>query len=185
MITDYNKVSHLPPVKSVSNLSDSGELTVATEVSDSSSDNSRVSFGAIHVREYERIVGDHPETQVGVPLSLGWGYFEREAVDIDTYERNHVSKGTLRMSSITRKNILHNVFGIPESELRAAEREVQRISNSKPHTAKHIQLGKKKKSLLKRAGKKILRAVSAENLVKGLSFAASNGVLLSGSMSQH
>merc|ERR1711935_891349 len=31
-----------------------------------------VSFGPIHVRQYERIVGDHPETKVGISLSLGW-----------------------------------------------------------------------------------------------------------------
>jgi hypothetical protein len=31
------------------------------------------------------------------------------------------------MSSITRKNVLHNIFGILEEELRAAEKEIQKI----------------------------------------------------------
>ena len=107
-------MANLPPVKSETALSEmSTDETVATDLSEStSSSESRVQFGAIHVREYERVVGDHPDTRIGVPLSLGWAYYEKESVQIDKYEADRVRKGNLRMSSITRKNLLHNVFGI-------------------------------------------------------------------------
>jgi hypothetical protein len=47
----------------------------------------RVSFDYIHVREYERILGDHPDTKMGPPLSLGWKYMEQSRMDIGQYER--------------------------------------------------------------------------------------------------
>ena len=80
-VVDDGRIRSLPLVKSDQALSDCGEITVATTDSDSSSsDITTVSFGPIFVREYERIVGDHPETQIGVPLGLGWGFYQREAV---------------------------------------------------------------------------------------------------------
>jgi hypothetical protein len=172
-------MSSIPTVKSESNLSDSGEITVATDSSESSYESQRVSFGAIHVREFERIVGDHPETLVGVPLSLGWAYHQKGAVSIETYESDRIRKGNLRMSSITRKNILHNVFGIPEDELRAAEKEVQKIKKSKERSSKQSKFAAKKESALKRVGRKIRRALTAEHFIKGLSAAASSGLMLS------
>jgi hypothetical protein len=171
----------LTPVKSISNLSD--EDTVRTDLSslsgDSSSDEGRVSFGSIQVREYERIIGDHPQTKVGVPLSLGWGYYERDSVPIDKYESERVSKKTLRMSSITRKNILHNVYGIPEGELRAAEKEVRIINARNQKHAREKELKNKTTSKLKKIGKKFRKVFNAENFIKGLAAASPNTVMLS------
>lgn len=170
----------IPSVKSESNfseISDSGDITVATETSESSSASQRVSFGPIHVREFERIVGDHPETLVGVPLSLGWGFFQKDAVSIEKYESDKIYKGNLRMSSITRKNILHNVFGIPEEELRAAEKEVQIIKKQKERL-RNGKFSAKKESALRKVFKKIGRAITAEHLIKGLSAGATGGMML-------
>jgi hypothetical protein len=167
----------------MSELSDMSEDTVRTELSslsgDSSSDERRVSFGAIEVREYERIIGDHPLTKVGVPLSLGWGYYERDSVPIAKYESERVSKNTLRMSSITRKNILHNVYGIPEEELRAAEKEVRIINSRNQKHQRETELKNKTKSTLKKLGNKFRKVLSAENFIKGLAAASPNTVMLS------
>ena len=175
------KVHSLPSIKSQSNLSDiSGDTaSCCTDVSfldDSNRDEvlpmRRVSFGPIHVREYERIIGDHPLTKVGVPLSLGWGYVERDSVSIGKYESDRIRKGKLRMSSITRKNILHNVYGFSEEELRDAEQEVQNIKKKNGWGGTDSKNGKKTPSKLKVMGKKIRNILTAENFIMGLSGAS-------------
>lgn len=171
----------LPPVRSETQLSEmSADMTVATEASESSFESERrISFGEVQVREYERIVGDHPDTRIGVPLSIGWGFVERKSVPIEKYESQHVSKGNLRMSSITRKNILHNTFGIPEEELRGAEKEVQKIKKSRERSNKQSKIGAKSESAFKGFRRKIKEALTAEAFLKGLSAAASNGMIMS------
>ncbi len=170
----------IPPVKSESELSEmSSDSTTATEASESTFDSDRrVNFGGIHIREYERVVGDHPDTRIGVPLTIGWGFHERETVPIDTYESERVRKGNLRMSSITRKNILHNVFGIPEEELRAAEKEVQKIKKSRERTNKQTKIGAKSESALKGFGRRVKKVLNAEAFIKGLTAAASSGLIM-------
>jgi hypothetical protein len=174
-------MNRLPPVKSESQLSEmSADVTVATEASESTFDSDRrVNFGGIQVREYERVVGDHPDTKIGVPLTIGWGYFELETVPIEQYESDRVPKGNLRMSSITRKNILHNVFGVPEEELRDAEKEVQKIKKGRQRTNKQSKLGAKSESVFKGLRRSLKKVLSAEAFIKGLSVAASNGMVMS------
>jgi hypothetical protein len=168
------RMSSIPPVKSQSALSEmSADATVVTEASDASSDMLRVSFGEIQVREFERIVGDHPETRIGVPLTIGWAFHEKQPVSIERYEADRLPKGNLRMSSITRKNILHNVFGIPEEELRAAEKEVQKIKKGRNHSLKQSKIGAKTESGMKSIRRKVRKALNAEAFIKGLSVAAS------------
>lgn len=173
--------SHLPNVKSESQLSElSAEDTVATESSEGSLEDSErrsIRFGGIQVREYERIVGDHPDTRIGVPVSIGWAFFEREAVPIDQYEADRVSKGMLRMSSITRKNILQNVFGIPEEEIREAEKEIQKIKKSRERSNKQSQVVAKSESAFKSLRRKAKKVFNAQALIKGLSAAASGGLI--------
>jgi hypothetical protein len=42
-----------------------------------------VSFKTIEVREYERVLGDHPNTTHGPPMSIGWAFVEHDAIDLD------------------------------------------------------------------------------------------------------
>ena len=184
------KVNSLPSIKSQSNLSDiSGDTaSCCTDVSlllDDDDDEvtvsstRRVSFGPIHVREYERIIGDHPLTKVGVPLSLGWGYVEKDKVPIGQYESDRIRKGNLRMSSITRKNILHNVFGYSENELRDAEKEVQNIKKKMGLVGTYGKNnGNKTSSKLKAMGKRIRNILTAENFISGLSSASPSSFMI-------
>lgn len=48
----------------------------------------RVSFGFVEVRKYERIAGDHPETNLGVPLGIGWAFRSRPVRSVDGHERD-------------------------------------------------------------------------------------------------
>jgi len=191
--------------RSVSSLSDScSEELTATDVSDTSShfqfsddDNDdvgtegassfhrKVSFGPIHVREFERIVGDHPDCKVGVPLAIGWAFYERKPVSIEEHENDRFLKGknNMRMTSITRKNILQNVFGIPEEELRSAEKENQKIRQQRETSSKQATAATKTQSAIRGVGKKVRRGSWA--LLKGMAAAAQSGLMVSpGSISQ-
>eukprot|EP00526_Cylindrotheca_closterium_P022750 CAMPEP_0113627954 /NCGR_PEP_ID=MMETSP0017_2-20120614/14480_1 /TAXON_ID=2856 /ORGANISM="Cylindrotheca closterium" /LENGTH=177 /DNA_ID=CAMNT_0000538233 /DNA_START=408 /DNA_END=941 /DNA_ORIENTATION=+ /assembly_acc=CAM_ASM_000147 len=176
-------MSKLTPVKSLSDLSEASDDTNVTELTSSSDDNSsearRVSFGAIHIREHERIVGDHPETKVGVPLSLGWGYHDKKSIAIEQYEDERVLKGNHRMSSITRKRILHTVFGIPEEEIRAAEKEVRIISERNEKSQKKSEKKTKRSSAMKKVGKQVKKILNADAFIKGLAAASPGTAMMS------
>jgi len=94
----------------------------------STSGQRRVGFGSIQIREYARTIGDNPSVRVGVPLALDWQYTEHAVVSIDEYEENRPPfKTMLRMSSITRRNVLLNVWGFSEDDLANADKEIQKI----------------------------------------------------------
>ena len=86
----------------------------------------KVQFSVVQVREYERIIGDHPDVSVGPPLSLGWQYEETKPKPLDDYEQSRISKGDYHLSSFIRKDILVYRFGISEEEIRDVEKEVIR-----------------------------------------------------------
>lgn len=71
-----------------------------------------VTFGYVHVREYNRILGDHPACSTGPPLALGWDVKSRASYDLEVYEktRNGQRRGgprsDMRIGSQDRRNIL-------------------------------------------------------------------------------
>ena len=88
----------------------------------------RVVFGNIQVREYNRIIGDNPSVRVGVPVSLDWQFSELPEMSVDDYENSRPPyKSMLRLSSITRRNILMNVWGFSEEDIAEADKEIQKI----------------------------------------------------------
>ena len=124
-----------------------------------------VSFGSIHIREFNRIVGDHPNVRFGPPLSLSWEHGELPPVSVDEYETNRVPyKKMLRMSSITRKNLLRNVFDVDEEEIRSAEEEVQKMWQSREKSMKQSEASAVVESAVKRLGRKLRK-----NLIRSLS----------------
>lgn len=167
----------------------------------------RVSFGPIHVRQYERIVGDHPETKVGVPLAIGWAYYEDEkhprGVSIERYEsdrirnrwghnsgnnyyganhntrfnkNNHTRNNRrVRMTSITRRNMLLNVFGIPMEEIRRAEKETTRRQLRKSSSRNSgDQSISKAEAVCKKFSKTIRKR--GMSFLKGMAYAAQIGM---------
>lgn len=136
-----------------------------------------VSFGPIHVRQYERIVGDHPETKVGVPLSLGWAYNEDEqhpdGISIERFESDRIRRGKVRMSSITRKNMMMNVFGVPVEELKEAEKRSKVLRKQREKMRKKQQC--QNTTAIQRLGKKIQK--SGISLLKGMTVAAQMGMV--------
>lgn len=135
----------------------------------------KVRFDVVQIREYERIVGDHPDTRVGVPISLGWKFYEQTPQDITKYEADRPpKKQNLRMSSITRKNLLQTVFDISEEEIRNGEVEVQRIKKLREKSNKQSKVAAKTESAMKNFRRKFKRAISFDKIVDGLAFATSS-----------
>lgn len=130
--------------------------------------NKQVRFSTVEAREFDLIVGDHPDVRVGPPITFGWDYSDREAVPLDVYERSHIKKGPSRLSSITRKNLLQNVFGIAEQEIQSAEKEVQRIRELRTMTVKQSKTSEKTEAVLQSAKRKLRRRFSKEKLLNAL-----------------
>lgn len=136
-----------------------------------------VTFGDIEVREYRRIVGDHPDVKVGPPISIGWDFYENEPKSLDEFEEARPQRRkNLRLSSITRKNLLHNVFQIPEEEIRQAEKEVQKIQRQRDHSNKQGKASEAVEGAFLSARRKFTRTFSRETLYNG--FAAVSGSLI-------
>jgi len=151
-----------------------------------------VSFGSVYIRQYERIVGDHPETRVGVPVSIGWKYYDNPEqysstpISLEDYDDYRISKGRgkylLKMSSITRRNMLLNVFDIPEQELIQAEKKTKKIKQQRDRSNRKPILVAQITGYQKKIGTKIRNCGMA--LLKGMSYAAQSG-MMSGSSSMY
>jgi hypothetical protein len=125
----------------------------------------KVRFSHVEVREFDRVVGDHPDVRVGPPIALGWEHEDLEPVPLNEYERSRISKGVYRLTSITRKNLLINVYGIPEEEIREAEREVQRIRDQRTNTSKQSKPSVKAEAFAQSAKRKLKRRFSKEKWI--------------------
>mmetsp|Transcript_30524 Transcript_30524/g.46238 ORF Transcript_30524/g.46238 Transcript_30524/m.46238 type:complete len:164 (-) Transcript_30524:159-650(-) len=126
----------------------------------------RVTFDTVDVREYERTVGDHPETKIGPPIALGWGYVEGKSVPLDQFELQKRRKGIRRMTSVARRNILQ-LFGVPDDEILQAENDVQKIQKSRERTRKQGSISGRTESAVRNIKRTFKRSFSRERLFKG------------------
>ena len=86
-----------------------------------------VSFKTIEVREYERVLGDHPSTKYGPPMSIGWAFVEHDAIALDEYEAQRKQKnGITVLLAQTRRSILRDDYNYSDKELHEAERDAAR-----------------------------------------------------------
>lgn len=98
-----------------------------------------VSFGEIKIREYVRVVVDHPDVRVGPPLALGWDYAENPTRTLDEYERSRQPKRqNLRLNPFVRRNVLINTFQIQRNDILKAELEVKRIRKQRIQTLRQV-----------------------------------------------
>lgn len=83
-----------------------------------------VSFNQfLEVREHAVTIGDHPFCRDSLPLSLAWEHGETERMDLDCYEAERLprrrSGNDMKLSYYERKNLLRNIAGMTEADLRS------------------------------------------------------------------
>lgn len=113
--------------------SDSSTMTARDSMVDNESVSSspkpkkRVSFTALHIREYSQVLGDHPCCGIGPPISLGWDFEVKPSISLDDYEGTRVvrrSRDGLRLSFEDRREILEDKYS--DKDVRRAQRHLQR-----------------------------------------------------------
>ena len=117
--------------------------------------NRHISFHRVVVREYDMILGDHPNCSYGPPVSLGWHYLEYEPVDVNEYEYHHSRRRPLRQLCLNfyrRKEILSKDYS--EEEVKEAVKEKDRIMLQRAITRKSLPC-MKVEELLERAHRKV------------------------------
>lgn len=132
-----------PPTKIKSAMKSSG--SVCSETGESGSMGSgnptpklkRCSFSSVDIREHERIAGDNPCVTSGVPLALGWGYFQQPSVTLDDYEYHRGpsrDKIEMMVPAGVRRSMLRDEFGVKVSEINASMKEVNIVKRGRRHT---------------------------------------------------
>lgn len=87
----------------------------------------RCSFSCVDIREHERIAGDNPCVSKGVPLSIGWGYYQHDPISLDNYEANKGpprDKIEMMVPEEVRKQMLIQEFKVSLNEINAAIKSV-------------------------------------------------------------
>jgi hypothetical protein len=98
---------------------------------------SAVVFHEVQIRHYEQTMGDNPCVSYGPPISLDWGYVEVEPIDLDEYENSRRPRRNTRqllLNQYSRKNLLIWRLGATEEEMKAVEKEVNKIKSQRSLT---------------------------------------------------
>ena len=111
---------------------------------------SSVSFGSVEIREFNRIVGDHPDCKLGPPLGIDWQYIQRQQVPVDDFEQSP-RHGLYPLDTHLRKEILQFGFGVPEEEIIQAEKEVEKAARLREKTRQQLKISKRTQALIKAA----------------------------------
>ena len=86
----------------------------------------KVSFSSINIREYDRAIGTHTDID-GLPLTIDWGYDEKEFIAIDDYENTRSPRKpvkSLLLSASDRRLILMRDCGMSTEVLNAVEQRL-------------------------------------------------------------
>ncbi|EJK63444.1 hypothetical protein THAOC_15893 [Thalassiosira oceanica] len=109
----------------------------------SSASSRRVSFDSVHIRSYDRCVGDNPSCRHGVPLSLDWNYSEsHEVYKLDDFEIERYP--TRSPASAIHKNARRNILAqwdIDEKEFKMCRQERKRVQKQRAMTRAHVRVG--------------------------------------------
>jgi len=101
----------------------------------------RVSFGDVEIRKYPVILGDHPNCEVGPPVTIDWEPFKAKSFQVEYYESKRGRRRTkdeLQMGWIERKQLLRKGDDATDEEMRQAACEAQRIRSQREKTKKML-----------------------------------------------
>ena len=118
-----------------------------------------ISFHQIIVRDYDMILGDHPNCSYGPPVTLGWHYLEYEPLDLNEYEYHHSLRRPLRqliLSYYRRRDML--LTENTTDELKKATKEKDRVKMNRSITRNLLPYWKVEDGF-ESAGRKLKRIV--------------------------
>ncbi|KAL7461332.1 hypothetical protein ACHAXS_001751 [Conticribra weissflogii] len=126
-----------------------------------------ISFSSVDIREHERIAGDNPCVSQGVPLSIGWGYYQHDSIDLDDYEHG---KGPARdqvemmVPSAVRRAMLRQEFGVSIKEMNEAMKRVNIAKRQRRHTVatEHLEGWAEVLQSAKRKFKRMVKRTTTE-----------------------
>ena len=133
----------------------SPQLAADTQVRRQSS----VVFHEVVIRNYDQTIGDNPSVSYGPPISLDWAFEENEPILLDDYENNRGPRRNTRqmiLNYYNRRNLLMWRCGATEEELKQAEKDVNKIKNSRSLT-KALLPAQKLEEALQSFGRKTKR----------------------------
>lgn len=141
----------------------------------------QLSWGTVQIREYSRTIGDHPDVSYGPPLSLDWQYNQHEDISLDSHEQSRIVDGNgkkkrfIRMSSLTRRNLLANEFLIPHADLRRAELVVEKVQRRRAQSNRQGTFSAKLEDGLQSFRRQLGRRFSVSREVVFAAMSASSG----------
>lgn len=125
----------------------------------------RCVFSSVDIREHERIAGDNPCVSSGVPLSIGWGYYQNPPVDINDYELNKGpsrDKIEMMVPATVRRQMLRDDFDVAVADLNAAMKIVNITKRQRRQTvaAEHMEGFQEVSQSVSRKFKRFLKGTS-------------------------
>jgi hypothetical protein len=96
-----------------------------------------VTFDFVHVRFYQRTIGDNPAVSYGTPIQLEWLYEEELPMGLDEYEGIHRKRRVPRqfvLNHYQRCNILSYYCGFTDDEIKKARRQVEKVKRERQVT---------------------------------------------------
>lgn len=122
-----------------------------------SSDRRGIRFHQIHIREYERIVGDNPSCSSGAPIGIGWAHGATRTMSLDYYESRKVIRRNqmqLVLSRTERQRLLLN-WGASGPEVVDSIRANIRVKNQRRRTVNNLGTYDKLEETLENVSRKL------------------------------
>ena len=118
-----------------------------------------ISLHQIIVRDYDMVLGDHPNCLYGPPVTLGWHYLEYKPLGLNEYEYHHSRRRPLRqliLNYYCRKEIL--LTENSTDDLKKATKEKDRVNMQRSITRQLLPYWRVEEAL-ESAGRKVKRIV--------------------------
>ncbi|KAL3777514.1 hypothetical protein ACHAW5_001329 [Stephanodiscus triporus] len=97
----------------------------------------KVRFGSVLRRDYDIILGDHPSSSFGIPLTISWDYTEYEPLDIDAYEFHRPPRRSIRDMQLSHYQRLQLLLqaGFTTVDINRNRKQVNRAQRNRSFTS--------------------------------------------------